>query len=201
MKKSLFAFLIAVAAVIGVSVPASAQLRFGIKAGVTVNSLHFSSETFDSDNRAGFTGGVMLEFTAPVSGLGVDLSAMYVRRNSSWLEDQELTKDDRDYIEIPLNFKWRMNIPVINNLVRPYISTGPSFAFLTSRRSVDDAFHNRKFDTSWNFGFGVELVNHLQVGASYGIGLTKALEAVGATGTSDVNGRNRYWTITAAYMF
>ncbi len=201
MKKSLLTFLIAVASVVGMSMPASAQLRFGVKAGITVNSLHFSSETFDSENRAGFTGGVMLEFSAPVSGLGLDLSAMYVRRNSSWLEGQELTKDDRDYIEIPLNFKWRMNIPVINNIVRPYISTGPSFAFLTSRRSVDEAFHNKSFDTSWNFGFGVELLKHLQVGASYGIGLTKALEAVGATGSSDINGRNRYWTITAAYMF
>lgn len=201
MKKSFVTFLVAIAAVIGMSTPANAQFRFGVKAGATVNTLHFSSETFDANNRAGFTGGVMLEFTAPISGLGVDLSAMYVRRNSRWLEDNELTRDDRDYIEIPLNLKWRMNIPVINNIIRPYLFTGPSFAFLTSRRSVDNAFRNRKFDTSWNFGFGVELVKHLQVGASYGVGMTKALKTIGATGTSNINGRNRYWTVTAAYLF
>ncbi|MCM1292936.1 MAG: PorT family protein [Bacteroides sp.] len=201
MTKRFISICVAVVAVIALAVPSQAQLRFGVKAGVTVNSLHFSCETFDSENRAGFTGGVMLEFTAPVSGLGVDLSAMYVRRNSRWLQENNLTRDDRDYIEIPLNLKWRMNIPLVNNICRPYLLTGPSFAFLTSRRSMENAYRNRSFDTSWNFGFGVELVKHLQVGATYGIGLTKALKTIGATGTSHINGRNRYWTITAAYMF
>lgn len=201
MKKTVFAFFVAVVAVFATALPSQAQFRFGLKAGVNVSSLHFSSETFDSDNRAGFTGGAMVEFSSPVSGLGVDLSAMYVRRNSQWLDDKGLTKDDRDYIEIPLNFKWRMNIPLINNIIRPYLSTGPSFAFLTSRRAVENAYRNRRFDTSWNFGFGVELVKHLQVGASYGIGMTKALKTIGVTGTSNISGRNNYWTITAAYLF
>lgn len=201
MKKSIIKFAVAIVAMIAIAVPAQAQLRFGLKLGTTVNSLHFNSSTFDAENRAGFTGGAMLEFTAPVSGIGVDLSLMYVRRNSRWLEDNELTKNDRDYIDIPLNLKWRMNIPVINNIARPFLSTGPAFSILTSGRSIGDTYRNRKFDTSWNFGFGVELFKHVQVAASYGIGLTKALKAVGLTENAGVNGRNRYWTITAAYLF
>lgn len=201
MKKLFISFLVVAAAVIGSAIPAQAQLRFGLKAGVAVNSLHFSSSTFDAENRAGFTGGAMLEFTLPATGLGLDLSAMYVRRNSQWLDENGLTRDNRDYIDIPLNLKWKISIPVINNIIRPYLTTGPDFAILTSRRSVEDAYRNRKFDTSWNFGFGAELFRHLQVGASYGIGITKALKTIGATGTSGINGHNRYWTVTAAWLF
>ncbi len=201
MKKLFISFLVVTAAVIGSAFPAQAQLRFGLKAGVAVNSLHFSSSTFDAENRAGFTGGAMLEFTLPATGLGLDLSAMYVRRNSQWLDENGLTRDNRDYIDIPLNLKWKISIPVINNIIRPYLTTGPDFAILTSRRSVEDAYRNRKFDTSWNFGFGAELFRHLQVGASYGIGITKALKTIGATGTSGINGHNRYWTVTAAWLF
>lgn len=201
MRKTIITFAVAVMALLGSALPAQAQFRFGLKAGVAVNSLHFNTSTFDSENRAGFTGGAMLEFTAPVSGLGVDLSLMYVRRNARWMEDNEIASDNRDYIDIPLNLKWRMNIPLINNIVRPFLSTGPSFSFLTSGRSVGSVYRNRKFDTAWNFGFGVELLRHVQVGASYGVGLTKALKTVGATSTANIKGRNRYWTITAAYLF
>ena len=202
MKKTAISFLLAIVAVVFSALPADAQLRFGLRAGVAVNSLHFSTKTFDASNRAGFTGGAMLEFTAPVIGLGFDLSAMYVRRNSQWLETNNIPqKDNRDYIDIPLNLKWRMNIPLINAIARPFLTTGPSFSFLTSRKSAENAYRNRSFDTAWNFGFGLELFKHVQVGASYGIGLTKALKTIGATGTSNIDGRNRYWTVTAAYMF
>lgn len=59
MKK--FTILIVAAIVsIAAAVPASAQLKFGLKVGTAVNSLKFQSdnweETFSTDNRAGFTG-------------------------------------------------------------------------------------------------------------------------------------------------
>lgn len=183
------------------AVSAEAQFRFGLKAGVAVNSLHFNESTFDASNRAGFTGGAMVEFTAPVIGVGFDLSLMYVRRNTRWLEENEITSDNRDYIDIPLNFKWKFNIPLINKVVRPFALTGPTFSILTSGRNIGDTWRNRKFDTSWNFGAGVELLSHLQVAASYSVGMTKALKTIGVTGTSDINGHNRYWTVTAAYLF
>lgn len=200
MKRILTSVLIAVAMIISVG-EANAQLRFGIKAGVNVNSLHFNTDVFDSDNRAGFTGGVMLEFTAPVIGVGVDLSAMYTRRNTRWMNDNGYISDNRDYISIPLHLKWKINVPLINKIIRPYLFTGPDFAFLTSKRAVRDGVRNRSFDTAWDFGFGVELFQKLQMGASYGLGMTKALKTVGLTEEGNVAGRNRYWTITAAYLF
>jgi len=192
MKKLFITLAIAVIAMVS-AVSAEAQFRFGLKAGVAVNSLHFNESTFDASNRAGFTGGAMVEFTAPVIGVGFDLSLMYVRRNTRWLEENEITSDNRDYIDIPLNFKWKFNIPLINKIVRPFALTGPTFSILTSGRNIGDTWRNRKFDTSWNFGAGVELLSHLQVAASYSVGMTKALKTIGVTGTSDINGHNRYW--------
>ncbi len=200
MKKTAIILTLIVVSVMS-ALPASAQFRFGLKAGVAISNLHFNSDAFDAENRAGFAGGAMLEFTVPVTGIGMDLSVMYVRRNARWMEDNEISTDNRDYIDIPLNFKWKMNIPLINKIARPFVLTGPTFSFLTSKRSAEDAWRNRKFDTSWNFGAGVELLSHLQVAASYSVGMTKALKAIGVTGSSSLEGHNRYWMVTAAYLF
>ena len=108
----------------------------------------------------------------------------------------------RDYIEIPVNLKWKIGIPAVGSLVTPYIFTGPSFAFLTKKEDIKHAYENKTFDVAWNVGAGVQLFNKLQIGASYGFGLTKAVEAfsddVNAAG---IEGKNRYWTVTAAYLF
>ena len=201
MKKNLFAFLVAAVAIIASALPAEAQFKFGLKAGVAVNAIKFDEDMFKSDNCAGFTGGAMIEFTVPALGLGLDASVMYVRRNSEWLENNQITTDNRSYIDIPVNLKWKINIPLINAIARPYLTTGPSFSFLTSKKALEDAYKNSSFDTAWNFGLGVELFKKVQVGANYGIGLTKALKAVDVTGTGAVEGRNKYWTIEAAYLF
>lgn len=187
------------------SIPAQAGgFHFGVKLGMDVSQLHFNKDIFDSDNRAGFTGGLMCEFTAPLIGVGFDLSAMYVRRNTRFLSemDNENLSVNRDYIEIPLNLKYKLSIPAIERIIRPFVTTGPSVAFLTSRKAVNSFLKNKSCDVAWNFGFGVELFSKVQVAASYGLGLTKSLEAVGVMGNGvDIDGKNRYWTVTAAYLF
>ena len=185
------------------SIPAQAGgFHFGVKLGMDVSQLHFNKDIFDSG--AGFTGGLMCEFTAPLIGVGFDLSAMYVRRNTRFLSemDNENLSVNRDYIEIPLNLKYKLSIPAIERIIRPFVTTGPSVAFLTSRKAVNSFLKNKSCDVAWNFGFGVELFSKVQVAASYGLGLTKSLEAVGVMGNGvDIDGKNRYWTVTAAYLF
>lgn len=181
---------------------ASAQFRFGIKAGVNISKLSFDKSVkenlFTKDNQAGFTGGIMAEFTVPIIGIGGDISAMYVRRNAQYMLDNNVKTDHRDYFEIPINIKYRFSLPVVGNLISPYLFTGPSFAFLTSRRAVQDAFKNKAVDTSWNIGLGLQLVNHIQVSASYGFGIGKQFKMPEG---GDVDARNNYWTVTAAYLF
>ncbi|MDE6783483.1 MAG: porin family protein, partial [Paramuribaculum sp.] len=112
MKRIIATILVGLAVIAGAS-RADAQLRFGVKAGVNVNSFHFDTDVFNAHNRAGFTGGVMMEFTAPMTGLGLDLSVMYTRRNAKWMENNNLVNDNRDYLSVPLHLKWRISIPVI----------------------------------------------------------------------------------------
>lgn len=179
--------------------PTAAQFRIGPRIGLNVNKLHLNKELIGNENRAGFNAGLMAEFTVPVVGIGFDISAMYVRRSAEWAQQQLI--DKREYIEIPLNLKYKLNIPIVNSIIRPFLTTGPSFSFLTSKKSWT-AFRNKSCDVAWNFGIGVELLRHLQVAASYGVGMTKAFESIGAiNGSADIEGKNRYWTVTAAYLF
>ncbi len=210
MIKSIKKLAVAVVMVAAVTVPAAAQISFGPKVGVAVNDMKFSKDVISADNRAGFTGGLMLEVMLPIANIGVDASVMYVHRTVDVLagvdEDgyQKVESDKgRDYIEVPINLKWKIGMPIVGKFVTPYLFTGPSFAFLTSKKAISEAYKNKSFDMAWNFGFGVQVLNKIQVGASYGLGLTKAVKATVDDKINPVNieGKNRYWTITAAYLF
>lgn len=208
MKKTLISLAAAFIVTICAALPAQAQLKFGPKIGMTVNSLHFNESVFDSDNRSGFTGGVMLQFIAPVVNLGFDASVMYVRRNLDATIEENGASDrivsHRDYIEIPINLKYMIGLPAIGKIVSPFVTTGPSFAFLTSGTGINEAFKNKTFDVAWNFGFGLEIVQKVQVAASYGLGLSNSVVdrlSGGALNNIDIDGKTRCWTITAAYLF
>ena len=206
MKKTLISLAAAFIVTICAALPAQAQLKFGPKIGMTVNSLHFNESVFDSDNRSGFTGGVMLQFIAPGVSLGFDASVMYVRRNLDATIEENGASDrivsHRDYIEIPINLKYMIGLPAIGKIVSPFVTTGPSFAFLTSGTGINEAFKNKTFDVAWNFGFGLEIVQKVQVAASYGLGLFNSVVdrlIAGALNHIDIEGQTRCWTITAAY--
>ncbi len=103
--------------------------------------------------------------------------------------------------------KWKINIPVVAKIVKPYIFTGPSFAFLANKDAILDAWEHQSVDVDWNLGIGVELFSHLQIGASYGWGLTntikKGYDLVGNEKDpfTEIEGKANCWTITAAYLF
>lgn len=194
--KTIKHLLLALVAIVAVAGTANAQFKFGPRVGINVNSMHFNEKIFSSDNRTGFTAGLQAEFTIPVVGLGMDASLMYVRRNQDL---DEMTKHC-DYFEIPLNLKWKIGLPIVSKVLTPYIFTGPSFAFMTSKRAITEAYKYKKVDTSWNVGLGLQFFGHLQVGAYYGFGLNKAIETIGVN-SEPINGKTHCWTVTAAYLF
>ena len=207
--KAIKVLLIALVASLASVVPAAAQFHIGPRIGTEINRFSLSKDDFKADNRAGFTAGLMTEFTIPVINLGFDLSAMYVHRVSDGklnVTDAFTNSDNfkkKDYIEIPLNLKYKLGLPVIGKVFTPYVFTGPSFAFLVSKREITNAFKNKAVDVAWNFGLGVQLFSHLQIGASYGIGLTNIIEKVPGVDTNltSIDGKNKYWTVTAAWLF
>ncbi len=200
--KSVKVLLLMVVMILGASaMPAQAQFKYGPRVGLTINDLHFNKDVVNADNQTGWTAGLMGEFTVPVIGIGGDISAMYVRRNSKFMEENNISKDNRDYIEIPLNLKYKLALPVISKLAVPYSGVGPSVSFLTSRRNVEQAYKNKSVDWAVNFGFGVQLLSHLDINARYGLGLTKAITTFSDANKAGIEGKNRYWTITVGYLF
>lgn len=201
------AIMLCAALVAGVqSASAGGPLRFGVKAGVNVNEMKFNESAFDASNRSGFTGGVTLQFVAPILNIGVDASVMYTHRQNRiyFTEDGETEgiTSNSDYVEIPVNFRWNISVPLISKVVTPYLFTGPDFSFLMSNKNVKNAWNNRTFDLGWNFGLGLRFVDHLEIGASYGLGITNSASADNALyGKNLADGKNRFWTITAAWLF
>ena len=86
IKHILLAVMLTVA-----TLPAWGQVSVGLRAGVTVNRLSLDREFVSSNNRAGYTGGLVLDLNIPVVGLGIEASAMYTYRKNC------LTSDDRTY--------------------------------------------------------------------------------------------------------
>ena len=194
VSKRFLSLVIALAAIL----PAMAQFSIGPRVGVALNTLELNEHGLGSDNRAGFTAGLQAEVMIPMVNFGFDASVMYVRRTSEISGNNGL-KVDRDYIEIPLNLKYKFGLPVVGSLVSPYIFTGPSFAFKVSGEDFSNFIHEKKCNMSWNFGFGLQLIKHLQVGASYGIGLSKVADF--AVQNVEIEAKHNGWTITAAWLF
>lgn len=191
-----------VIAMLSVSLNANADFRFGIRAGVNVDKLNLDKETFDSSNRCGFTGGVMTEFTVPLIGIGADLSLMYTRMNSrlapTTAADGTMEEHGRNFLEIPVNVKYKLTIPAISAIIKPYVFTGPSFAFKLGKSTIND-MKTKTCQVAWNVGLGLELLKHVQVGASYGFGMNNVADLV--VNAEKIKVKNKYWTITAAYLF
>ena len=196
INKILSALFVAAIVAMSFNAKAAGPLKFGIKGGVTVNDLKFNEDIFKADNRCGYTIGLMTKFTAPIINIGFDASVMFTHRVTKVdgltvigtdMSQQEVYDGSikSDYIEIPINFRWDIGLPVIGKFVSPFLTTGPDFSFLVSKQNVSNAWNKHTFDFAWNFGFGLMFVNKVQLHASYGLGLNNA-----ASSDSALYGKN-----------
>lgn len=201
MKKFYTLLIVAVVAMSSTVASNAKVLRFGVKAGLNVNNLSISDplNNFKKDNGCGFTGGLLVEANIPFIGLGADISFMYSHmagevNNTSSNPDALVIHKSKNFLEIPVNLKYKIGIPVVS----PYILTGPSFAF-----SMGNNFNTKDVQYAWNFGAGIEIVNHLQIQASYSLGMNNIYKTfkIANNPVDDIKLKNNYWTITAAYLF
>ena len=78
MKKIVGLVMVALLALM--ALPANAQLKFGIKGGVNISSVHFNSDVLKADNVTGFQVGPMIETTLPLVGVGIDAAVLYSQK-------------------------------------------------------------------------------------------------------------------------
>ncbi len=194
MKKLLSTLM--VIACLALAIPAQAQIKFGVKAGLNVSKLHLSKETLSSDNRAGFFVGPTAEFTLPLLGLGIDGSVLY---NQFGVDSEEGTSTKKS-IEIPINLRWTVGF---SSLVGAYVAVGPQFGFNVGDRWFDEVCEFKKNTTSFNVGAGLKLLGHLQVGANYNF----ALKDNGKIHDGDIEDlttigfKQNTWQVSVAYLF
>jgi len=197
MKKTVFVVL----TLIGLTLltPIQAQIRFGIKGGVNLFSVHFNNlgENFNTDNMTGFQIGPYMEAIIPLTGFGIDAAAIYSRKGLKVnTETQHL-----DYLDIPVNLHWNMNLL----LLKTYLAAGPYMGIKLSGsnpffENVQDQIKEKSFGAGINMGGGIYL-GPLQLGLVYSLGLTDNYNIDKITSSSFSNGKNRGWSITAAYIF
>lgn len=204
MKKLKVLFL-ALAAVCCV-LPASAQFKFGVEAGL--NASKVSVDHFDAKNRTGWFVGPKAQFTLPVVGLGVDAALLYSQKymemepETNLGESGSITKN-MPYLEIPINLKYNLGF---SSLIGIYVATGPQYSWYLGGKTL--SWNNLEYGSletssfSWNVGLGINALSHLQVGVTYNIALGQTGEV---TGIADVAKtaklKNNTWQVRLAYMF
>ena len=184
-----------------IAVPAKSQLKFGVKGGLNISSVHLNSDILKADNVTGFQIGPMIETTIPLIGVGLDAAILYSQKGMDVKsETGTSTNVKTDYIDVPVNLKSKFGLPIIKG----YLAAGPYIGFRVGGDkfweipgSVVGQVKAKNFSAGLNFGAGVELISHLQVGINYGLGLTDNYSAE----KYDLNAKNRGWSVTAAILF
>ena len=194
MKKLLSTLM--VIACLALAIPAQAQIKFGVKAGLNVSKLHLSENIVSKDNRAGFFVGPTAEFTLPLLGLGIDGSVLY----NQFGVDSEKGTSTKKSIEIPINLRWTVGF---SSLVGAYVAVGPQFGFNVGDRWFDEICEFKKNTTSFNVGAGLKLLGHLQVGANYNFALKdngKIHDDV-IEDLATIGFKQNTWQVSVAYLF
>lgn len=182
-----------------VALSASAQISFGVKAGMNLSDVSVSSpgNLVKASNRTGFYVGPSIEAMVPFLGVGLDASVVYARKGVDLTILNKTFQGDISYIDVPINLKWKIGIP---NMVGLYMAAGPylSYAAGNSFKEFKDNFRIDDFDWGLNAGAGIELLGKLQIGANYSWGITKSKFRYD---DDDFTFRNRGWTLNAAFYF
>lgn len=195
------------------TIPASAQVKLGVKGGLNVSKMSVSSDVLDADNRAGWFIGPTLKLTVPIVGLSFDVSALYDQKSTKVSDDNNDSKNIKQQaIDIPVNVRYGVGLGDAANI---FFFAGPQFAFNVGDKefkwnntsSYENTFQLKKSTLSVNVGAGVTLLSHLQLTANYNIACGKTGDAtvwntVEKTSQTVVkNGRTNSWQVGVAYFF
>lgn len=177
-----------------VAVTASAQFDFGLKGGVNITHMSFSSDVISSSNQSGFYVGPTMKFSVPLVGIGFDASLLYDQRQGK--VDEETVKQQQ--IVLPINLRYQIGL---GDLASILLFAGPQFGLNVGSDIDEIDWEWKSTNLSVNVGAGVMLLNHLQVTANYNI-------ACGTTGNFSLSsssnkeeGKFSSWQIGLAYYF
>ncbi len=216
MMKKVIALVVLAAAM---TLTAQAQgLKFGVKGGLNITKMSFNKDVFNSDNKVGFFVGPSLKLSLPL-GFGVDIAALYDERSANVNSDGQraivtASYDERTSeagagtygdetikqksLQIPLNLRYNIGLSSMAGL---YLAAGPQFGFPVSDKVFKTEFGEYRLkdaNLSINFGAGLYLMGHLEIGFTYNLAAGKSGEF---KDWNDVDTHSHAWQISAAYYF
>lgn len=194
-----------------VSLTAQAQgLKFGVKGGLNISKMSFSKDVVSSDNKTGFFVGPSLKLSLP-AGFSADIAALYDERSTdvsgsktTAVEGNIITSTSgtetikQKSLQIPLNLRYNIGLSSMAGL---YLAAGPQFGFPVADKVFKTEFGDYRLkdaNLSINFGAGLYLMGHLEVGFTYNLAAGKSGEF---KDWNDVDTHNNAWQISAAYYF
>ena len=200
MKKVIALVVLAAA----MSLTAQAQgIKFGVKGGLNITKVTFSKDIVSSDNKTGFFVGPSLKLSLPM-GFGADIAALYDERSADvtgYNPESSGTGNEtikQKSIQIPVNFRYNIGL---GSTAAVYLAVGPQFGFPVADKVYDTKFGEYRLknaNLSINFGAGLTLMNHLEIGLTYNLAAGKSGEF---KDWNDVDTHNNAWQISAAYFF
>ena len=206
MKRIITLLVLAVAMTMTVQ---AQGIKFGVKGGLNITKMSISKDVFDSKNKAGFFVGPTLKLSLPM-GFGADIAALYDERSadveletSSTVlpgENQSPTNETikQKSIQVPVNLRYNIGL---SSMAGIYLAVGPQFGVPVADKVFKTDFGEYRLkdaNLSVNFGAGVTLMGHLEVGFTYNLAAGKSGEF---KNWDDVDTHNNAWQISAAYFF
>ena len=202
MKKYLIAALLAV-----IAFGAHAEFRWGPTAGLNVSQLYWKQPLLASGQQCGFQAGIMSEIMIPGIGFGIDFSLKYAMRGATvnlgdhyiWSSDGYGKENLKLHtLELPVNvrFKWT-RMDGVEHYIAPFAYLGPVFRFNLAQ-SKCAAIEHPAGSVGLQFGLGAEILEHLQISASYIWGVTYDVRTVKL---DNLSARNSLWNVNVAYLF
>lgn len=178
-------------------------VKFGIKGGLDVLNMKFDESVINTENKAGWFIGPSVKVALPIVGLGVDISAFYDQKKSE-INNETITQKN---ILVPVNARFNLGLGSKASL---YLAAGPQVSFNVgddefkwTKDNVENTFQLKKSAFSINLGAGVTVMDHLEIGFAYNIGLGKTADASVKNAFNDIKDDTapKSWQISAAYYF
>lgn len=187
---------------------AHAEWRYGLTLGGEFADARIRhSQSIGIKNGSGFRGGIIFEYQFTKFGLAFDGSLEYVRYNARWQNNTDGIRRSigRNFIDIPLNVKYKFWIPATKNLFAPMVTTGPDFQINVGKSRtfpapVDGGTYQtvgtERFQPGWNVGIGFDAINFIELSAGYRFALTDC-----ARGADPLQLRTNSWWLRATILF
>jgi len=206
LKKYFLKTIMALSLFVLVSVSsASAQLKFGLKAGFDVSENKINKDVLNAHNRLGFQVGPTLQVGIPLIGLGVETGLLYGFKEYDVKEEEVGDVSNYSYLMVPLQLKKSFSLL---GTLGVYAKGGPYAEFKLgggdfkfNNESLDKV-KSKSFGMGLNFGVGVNIFSKLEVGMDYRFKLTDNYKDYDP-GFGDIfkTKKDKTWNVNLTYLF